>query len=93
MGRLRAISPTYHARGPTAGAFLLLHVQRQGDIRQAVEFAAALEAAGTPVALHVFEGEWFEGHMQMLLRLGCVNYPATAVVDEWLRSTVLADAE
>ncbi|KAJ5511942.1 Alpha/beta hydrolase fold-3 [Penicillium expansum] len=83
--RLQDVSPTYHARAPNAGAFLLLQVQRQGDIRQAVELSAALEAAGTDVALHVFEGESFEGHMQMLLRLGDTTYPATLVMDKWLK--------
>ncbi|KAM0702491.1 hypothetical protein Q7P35_009919 [Cladosporium inversicolor] len=82
--RLRAMSPTYHARGVNAGAFLLLHAQRDGGLRQAVEFAAVLEASGTDVALHVFEGRSFEGHVQMLLRLGEMDFPATSVMDEWL---------
>ncbi|GAW16896.1 hypothetical protein ANO14919_063420 [Xylariales sp. No.14919] len=82
--RLMAMSPTYHARAPNAGAFLLLQAQRQGDIRQAVELSAALNAAGTDVALHVFEGQSFEGHMQMLLRIGDASYPATSVMDDWL---------
>ena len=82
--RLRAMSPTYHARGANAGAFLLLHAQRDGGIRQAVEFAAALEASGTDVDMHVFEGRSFEGHVQMLLRLGKSDFPATAVMDGWL---------
>lgn len=86
--RLRAMSPTCHACGPNAAAFLLLHVQRHGDIRQAVEFAAALHASSTAVALHVFEGQGFEGHMQMLLRLGQSDYPATAVMDQWLERHV-----
>lgn len=86
--RLRAMSPTYHAHGANAGAFLLLHAQRDGGIRQAVEFAAVLEASGTDVDLHVFEGRSFEGHMQMLLRLGEVDFPATAVMDGWLRRHV-----
>ena len=86
--RLRAMSPTYHARAPNAGAFLLLHVQRQGDIRQACELAAALNAAGTDTALHVFEGLSFEGHMQMLLRLGDPTYPATLVMSNWLEEHV-----
>lgn len=79
------MSTTHHARAPNAGIFLLLHVHRQGDIRQAVELSAALEAAGTDVALHVFEGEGFEGDMQMLLRLGDPTYPATLVMDNWLK--------
>lgn len=86
--RLRAMSPTYNARSPNAHAFLLLHVLRQGDIRQAVELEAALNAAGTETALHVFEGEFFEGHMQMLLRLGDPTYPATLVMDDWLEKYV-----
>jgi acetyl esterase/lipase len=86
--RLRAMSPTYHARGGNAGAFLLLHARRDGGVRQAVEFAAVLEAAGTDVELRVFEGRSFEGHVQMLLRLGEVDFPATGIMDEWLRQNV-----
>lgn len=86
--RLKAMSPTYHARGPNAGAFLLLHVHRQGDTRQAMELEAALKAAGTSAAVHVFEGQGFHGHVRMLLRLGDVDYPATVVMDNWLREHV-----
>ncbi|CAG9952620.1 unnamed protein product [Clonostachys rosea f. rosea IK726] len=82
---LRAMSPTYNARAPNANAFLLLHAERQGDIRQAEELKAVLNAAGTSVNLHVFEGESFEGHMQILLRLGDEEYPATEVLDKWLQ--------
>ncbi|KAJ5342346.1 Alpha/Beta hydrolase protein [Penicillium brevicompactum] len=85
---LQDMSPTYNARAPNAGAFLLLHAQRNGDIRQAVELSRALEAAGTDADLHVFEGEWFEGHVQILLRLGNPEYPATAVMDKWLEQHV-----
>jgi acetyl esterase/lipase len=83
--RLRAMSPTYHAYAPNACAFLLLHVQRQGDTRQAVELAAALSAVVTETALHVFEGQSFEGHMQMFLRLGDPTYLATLVMNYWLK--------
>ncbi|KAF4968551.1 hypothetical protein FSARC_4066 [Fusarium sarcochroum] len=86
--RLRAMSPTYNAAGLNAAAFLLLHARRYGDIRQAVELSAALEAAGTDVDLHVFEGSSFEGHMAMLLRTGDPSYLATSVMDEWLRKYV-----
>ena len=88
---LRAMSPTYHACVPNAGAFLLLQVQRQGDVRQSVEFSAALRAAGTNVALHVFEGQGFEGHIRMLLHLGKPDYPATRVMDAWLEKHVPVD--
>lgn len=88
LDRLRAVSPTYHARAPNAGAFLLLHTHRHGDIRQAVELVAALEAAGTDAVVHVFEGQGFEGHIQILLRLGDPRYPATVVMDHWLEMNV-----
>ncbi|KAJ5516614.1 hypothetical protein N7527_008174 [Penicillium freii] len=58
-------------------------VHRQGDILADVELSAALEAVGTDVAFHVFEG-----HMQMLLRLGDPTYPATLVMDNWLKVRV-----
>ncbi|KAK0367706.1 hypothetical protein CLIM01_14937 [Colletotrichum limetticola] len=84
LKRLQFMSPVYHAQQPNAKTFLILQVQRQGDVRQAIEFAAVLNAAGTKNALHVFEGSAFEGHMAMLLRLGDVTYPATLVMDKWL---------
>lgn len=88
LSRLQAMSPTYHAQAPNAQAFLIFQVQRLGDIRQAIELSAALKAAGTECALHVFEGPGFEGHMAMLLRLGDTAYPATAVLDHWLSSHI-----
>lgn len=85
---LRMMSPTYHAKAPNAGAFLFLHVPRSGDVRQALELTAALSAAGTSCVLHVFEGHFFEGHIQMLLRLGREEYPATLVMERWLQQHV-----
>jgi hypothetical protein len=76
------MSPLYYADPPNARAFLFLHLQRQGDIRQAVEFSASLNAVGTPTDLHVFEGESFEGHMAMLLSIGGPSYPATHAMDD-----------
>ncbi|QPC74505.1 hypothetical protein HYE68_005257 [Fusarium pseudograminearum] len=87
-GTLDAMSPTLNAAGPNARAFLLLHVQRKGDIRQAVEFSAVLKAAGTSVDLHVFEGEGFEGHVALVLRIGDEEYPATVVMKKWLEKYV-----
>ncbi|CVK94504.1 uncharacterized protein FMAN_03581 [Fusarium mangiferae] len=86
--RLQGMSPTHHAAAPNAGAFLLLHVQRKGGIRQAAELAVALKAAGTRAELRVFEGEGFEGHVKMLLRLGDGEYPATGVMKDWLKKYV-----
>jgi acetyl esterase/lipase len=85
---LETMSPVCNAQAPNARAFLLLHVQRQGDIRQAVEFTIVLRAAGTEAESHVFEGEGFEGHVQMLLRLGDPVYPATRVLEGWLRTHI-----
>ncbi|KAG4255461.1 hypothetical protein FPRO04_03993 [Fusarium proliferatum] len=86
--KLQEMSPTHHAAAPNAGAFLLLHVQRKGGIRQAAELAVALKAAGTRAELRVFEGEGFEGHVKMLLRLGDGGYPATGVMKDWLKRYV-----
>ena len=91
--RLRAMSPTFHAQAPNAASFLLLHVQRSGDVRQAMEFVAALSAAGTDARLHVFEGQGFEGHIQILLRLGVPEYPATVVMDNWLSTHFAASQQ
>jgi acetyl esterase/lipase len=88
LDHLQTMSPTYNAHAPNAGAFLLLHVQRRGGIRQAVELTAALRSAGTNVALHVFEGLFFEGHVRMLLSLGKPDYPATAIMDKWLETHI-----
>lgn len=85
---LNAMSPTHHAAAPNACAFLLLHAQRKGDIRQAIELSTSLKAAGTSVNLHVFEGEGFEGHIALLLRIGEENYPATKVLKAWLEEHV-----
>ncbi|OJJ05269.1 hypothetical protein ASPVEDRAFT_86621 [Aspergillus versicolor CBS 583.65] len=63
LKRLTAMSPTYHAHAPNARAFLLLHAHRHGDIRQTVELSVALNAAGTDVRFHVFEGQGFEGQV------------------------------
>jgi hypothetical protein len=74
------------------GSTKLAHLTSQGYAFATVYYAlipsATLEAAGTDVALHVFEGESFEGHMQMLLRLGDPIYSATLVMDNWLKVRV-----
>jgi acetyl esterase/lipase len=87
--RQRALSPTLQAAAPNAPAFLLLHVQRPDGIRQAQGFADALRQAGTPVTVQGFEGVGLKGHMEIHRRMGEVDYPATAVMDAWLK-TMLA---
>lgn len=83
--RQRALSPTLQAQTPNAPAFLLIHVQRSDGIAQAKELEAALRAAGTSVERRDFPGQGLRGHMEINRDLGKPAYPATAVVDEWLR--------
>lgn len=60
----------------------------QGDIRQAIELAAALNAAGTDAAFHVFEARVSRAMCKMLLRLGHPAYPAILVMNNWLKMHV-----
>lgn len=86
--RQRALSPTFAA---AAGAghlppFLLIHVQRPDGVAQAEELEAALKAAGAAVSRQGFPGEGLSGHLEINRRLGDPAYPATGVVDGWLRA-------
>lgn len=86
--RQRALSPTLQAQaqnGPNAAAFLILHVDRADGKVQAEALAAALAQAGTPADIHGFDGKGLRGHMDINQSLGNADYPATAVVDAWLR--------
>jgi len=83
--RQRQLSPTLQAAGPNAPAFLLLHVQRPDGVRQAKALEAALKAAGAAVERKDFPGEGLQGHAQINRGLGDPAYPATAVVDDWLK--------
>lgn len=83
--RQRALSPTLQAGSPNAPAFLLIHVQRPDGVRQAAALADALKRAGTPVQVNGFAGEGLKGHMEINRQLGDPAYPATPVVDAWLK--------
>ncbi len=85
--RQQALSPTLQASAPNAPRFLLLHVQRPDGVKQANELAAALRKAGTPVEVASFPGTGLQGHAEINRRLGEPDYPATAVVDRWLKTT------
>jgi arylformamidase len=63
----------------------LIHVQRPDGVRQAEALAAALKRAGTPVQVNGFQGEGLKGHMEINRDLGDPAYPATSVVDAWLK--------
>jgi acetyl esterase/lipase len=83
--RQKALSPTAQAEAPNAPAFLILHVQRVDGAAQSKALGEALKKAGTDVEVKGFEGRGLLGHMEINRRLGDPAYPATAVVDEWLK--------
>lgn len=86
--RQKALSPTLHAAAPNAPAFLLLHVQREDAIAQTRTLADALKRSGTPVEIGSFPGEGLRGHMEINRRLGEPDYPATPVMDAWLKKVL-----
>lgn len=83
--RQRALSPTFQAAPPNAPAFLILHVQRKDGIEQSRGLAEALRSAGTNVQINDFPGTGLQGHMIINRSLGDPAYPATKVVDDWLK--------
>jgi arylformamidase len=83
--RQKALSPFHHATGPNVPSFLILHVEREDGKRQSEALAAELRKAGTRVQLNAFEGKGMRGHMDINRKLGDPAYPATQVVDEWLK--------
>jgi acetyl esterase/lipase len=85
--RQRALSPTLNAAAPNAPGFLILHVDRADGKAQSKALAGALQAAGTPTELHGFDGKGLRGHMAINRDLGQPDYPATPVVDAWLKRT------
>jgi arylformamidase len=85
LQRQRALSPTWHAAAPNAPAFLILHVDRDDGARQSAALADALRKNGVMVQLQAFEGTGLKGHADINRKLGDPEYPATPVVDNWLR--------
>jgi acetyl esterase/lipase len=83
--RQKALSPYWHAASPNAPAFLILHVERDDGARQSAKLAEALRKNGAKVKLQAFEGKGLRGHMEINRKLGEIDYPATPVVDAWLR--------
>lgn len=84
--RQKALSPYWHAKSPNSPAFLILHVEREDGARQSAALADALRKNGTAVKLQGFEGKGLRGHMEINRKLGEADYPATPVVDAWLKS-------
>ncbi len=83
--RQKALSPTSQAAAPNAARFLLLHVQRDDGVRQAEALEKALKAGGSQVERDGFPGEGLMGHMEINRKLGDPDYPATGVLDKWLK--------
>ena len=83
--RQRALSPMNHVAAPNAGRFLVLHVDRAASVRQSPALAEALRRAGTPAETQSVEGRGLMGHLEINRRLGDPDYPATPLVDQWLK--------
>lgn len=83
--RQRALSPIFAVAQPNAPGFLILHIDRADGTAQSNALAAALNNAGTPARVQGFEGKGLRGHMQINRELGDPGYPATSVVDGYLR--------
>lgn len=83
--RQKALSPTYQAAAPNAPAFLILHVQRKDGTAQSIALGEALRRSGTDAAVQGFKGRGMKGHMEINRRLGEADYPATVVVDDFLK--------
>ncbi|MCF7789479.1 MAG: alpha/beta hydrolase [Prosthecobacter sp.] len=83
--RQKGLSPTVQAAAPNVRAFLILHVQREDGTVQSNALGEALRKAGTPAEVKGFEGQGLKGHMEINRDLGKPDYPATPVVDAWLK--------
>lgn len=86
--RQQALSPTFHAAAPNAPAFLLLHVQRTDGVSQNKALAEALKRGGSQVEIGRFPGEGRQGHADINRKLGEPDYPATPVMDAWLKAVL-----
>lgn len=83
--RQRALSPTFQAAAPNAPAFLILHVQRRDGAAQSAALGEALRRSGTEARVQGFPGRGLKGHAEINRKLGQPGYPATPLVDAFLR--------
>ena len=86
--RQKKLSPTAQAAAPNAPAFLILHVQRADGTAQSIALGEALRKADTPAEVKGFPGQGLKGHMEINRDLGKPDYPATPVVDAWLKKVL-----
>jgi hypothetical protein len=66
-----------------------LHVQRIDGTAQSRALGEALGKACTKAEVRGFDGFGLKGRAEINRRLGDPAYPATPVVDEWLRQALL----
>lgn len=85
LERQKALSPTLHAAAPNAPSFLILHVQRRDGTAQSNGLGEALRRAGTDAKVQGFDGRGLKGHAEINRKLGDPDYPATPVVDAFLK--------
>lgn len=83
--RQRALSPTFQAAAPNAPDWLILHVERPDSTRQSEGLGKALRAAGARVEVDGVPGRGLKGHMEINRDLGKPDYPATPLLDAWLK--------
>lgn len=83
--RQQSLSPTFQAAAPNAPDFLILHIDREDGTAQSNALGAALREAGTPAEVKAVEGKGLRGHMEINRKLGESDYPATALVDAYLK--------
>lgn len=88
--RQRALSPALQPLKSNSPAFLIVHVDRADGKAQSEALAQALTRAGIPAEVHGVDGTGLRGHMEINRSLGRADYPATAVVDAWLRKLLRA---
>lgn len=86
--RQKALSPVAQAAAPNAPAFLLLHAARPEAAAQARALAEALGKGGSQAEVAGFPGAGLRGHMEINRRLGEPGYPATPVMDAWLKKVL-----
>ena len=88
--RQRALSPALQDMKRHTPAFLIVHIDRADGRAQSELLAKALMQAGTPAQIQDVGGAGLLGHLEINRSLGRADYPATAVVDAWLRKLLHA---
>lgn len=80
-----ALQPVMQPSAAKAPPFLIAHIDRADGKAQSEALGAALVRGGTQAEVVAVGGTGLRGHMAINRELGSADYPATAVVDAWLR--------